>query len=107
MIELRSMPNDTPTPTRRGEQASVGEVVEFVKTYARQETVGPLKGAGRWIAFGAAGGTMKLAPVSAKTPSFSAETSMLTRSPARIACVPGMPCATAGCTLMQVAPGKS
>ena len=55
MIELRSMPNDTPTPTRRGEQASVGEVVEFVKTYARQETVGPLKGAGRWIAFGAAG----------------------------------------------------
>ena len=30
-------------------------MVEFVKTYAKQETVGPLKGAGRWIAFGAAG----------------------------------------------------
>ena len=49
------MSNDTTPVTRRGEQASVGEVVEFVKTYARQETVGPLKGASRWIAFGAAG----------------------------------------------------
>ena len=30
-------------------------MIEYVKTYAKQETVGPLKGAGRWIAFGAAG----------------------------------------------------
>ena len=37
------------------EPASIGDVVEFVKTYARQETLGPLKGAGRWIAFGLAG----------------------------------------------------
>ena len=37
------------------ESASLGEVIEFVKTYARQETVGPLKGAGRWLAFGVAG----------------------------------------------------
>jgi cytochrome c biogenesis protein CcdA len=29
-------------------------VIEFVKTYAKQETVGPLKGAGRWLGFGAA-----------------------------------------------------
>ncbi len=42
------------TPSRR-DQASVGEVIDYVKTYAKQETVGPLKGAGRWIAFGAAG----------------------------------------------------
>lgn len=31
----------------------MGEVVEFVKTYAKQETIGPLKGAGRWIGVGA------------------------------------------------------
>ncbi len=48
------MADETRTPSRR-EQASVGEVIDYVKTYARQETVGPLKGAGRWIAMGAAG----------------------------------------------------
>lgn len=42
-------------PAARRDQASVGEVIDYVKTYARQETVGPLKGAGRWIAMGAAG----------------------------------------------------
>lgn len=42
----------TSAPT---ETVSIGELVEFVKTYAKQETIGPLKGAGRWIAFGAAG----------------------------------------------------
>ncbi|HWL45773.1 MAG TPA: hypothetical protein VNQ73_22720 [Ilumatobacter sp.] len=42
-------------PPARTETASLGEVIEFVKTYAKQETVGPLKGAGRWVAFGAAG----------------------------------------------------
>ena len=42
------------TASRHEEPASVGEVVEFVKAYAQQETVGPLKGAGRWIAYGAA-----------------------------------------------------
>lgn len=49
------MSNDTPRATSRDDTASIGEVVEFVKTYAKQETVGPLRGAGRWIAFGAAG----------------------------------------------------
>ena len=43
------------SPPRSTEQASVGEVIEYVKAYAKQETVGPLMGAGRWIAFGAAG----------------------------------------------------
>ncbi len=43
-----------PPPTRR-ETASLGEVVEYVKAYAQQETVGPLKGIGRWIGLGAAG----------------------------------------------------
>ena len=46
-----------PSSTRR-ESASVGEVVEFVKEYAIQETVGPLKGAGRWIGFGAGGAAL-------------------------------------------------
>jgi len=36
------------------QDASLGEVIEFLKTYALQETVAPLKGAGRWLAFGAA-----------------------------------------------------
>ena len=49
------MVDDTPDTPSRSEQASIGEVVDYVKTYAKQETVGPLKGAGRWIAFGAAG----------------------------------------------------
>jgi hypothetical protein len=42
------------TPSRR-EQASIGEVVDYVKTYAKQETVGPLRNAGRFVGFGAAG----------------------------------------------------
>ncbi len=33
--------------------ASVGDIVDYVKAYAKQETVGPLKGAGRWLGFGA------------------------------------------------------
>jgi hypothetical protein len=34
---------------------SIGEVVDYVKIYAQQETIAPLKGAGRWIGFGIAG----------------------------------------------------
>jgi len=32
-----------------------GGIIELVKAYAKQETLGPLKGAGRWLAFGAIG----------------------------------------------------
>jgi hypothetical protein len=28
------------------------ETIELVRDYAKQETLGPLKGAGRWLAFG-------------------------------------------------------
>jgi hypothetical protein len=35
--------------------ASVGEIVDTLKAYAKQETLGPLKGAGTWLGFGAAG----------------------------------------------------
>jgi tRNA-5-methyluridine54 2-sulfurtransferase len=36
------------------ESTSVGEVVDYVTQYAKQETLGPLKGAGRWLGYGAA-----------------------------------------------------
>jgi hypothetical protein len=55
----------------------------------------------------ATGGTANEAPVSEKKPSFSADTSMFTRSPASIRRDPGMPWAISSLTLMQVAPGKS
>ncbi len=42
-------------PAKKRESASVGEVVDLVKDYAKQETLGPLKGAGRWLALGAVG----------------------------------------------------
>lgn len=62
-------PTDTPRPgsgpvagpprdrsrTAGDETASVGEVFEYVKEYAKQETLGPLKGAGRWLGAGVAG----------------------------------------------------
>ena len=48
----------SPPPNPRTEAASVGEVVDYVKRYAKQETLGPLRGAGRWIAMGAAGAVL-------------------------------------------------
>ncbi len=43
-----------PESSSKQDDASLGEVIEYVKTYAQQETLGPLKGAGRWLGFGAA-----------------------------------------------------
>mgnify|MGYP001823342294 CR=1 FL=1 len=42
-------------PRKRKERASIDDLIELLKGYARQELVGPLKGAGHWIAFGVAG----------------------------------------------------
>ncbi|MFZ4810598.1 MAG: hypothetical protein ACOYL9_04565 [Ilumatobacteraceae bacterium] len=42
-------------PRATSESVPIAEVIDLVKEYARQETVGPLKGAGRWLAYGAAG----------------------------------------------------
>ena len=36
------------------QDASVGDIVDYVKAYAKQETVGPLKGVGSWLAYGTA-----------------------------------------------------
>lgn len=52
------MRSEVPQSSRafgRGEAASVGEVLDLVKDYAKQETLGPLKGAGRWLALGSLG----------------------------------------------------
>ncbi|HUF96852.1 MAG TPA: hypothetical protein VMM60_01910 [Ilumatobacter sp.] len=48
------MAADISNTSKRQDDASIGEVIEYVKTYAKQETIGPLKGAVRWISFGAA-----------------------------------------------------
>ncbi len=34
------------------DDASVGEIIDYVKAYAKQETLGPLKGAGAWLGWG-------------------------------------------------------
>lgn len=47
--------SDDPKPVTPIETTSVRELIDYVTTYAKQETLGPLKGAGRWIAYGAAG----------------------------------------------------
>ncbi|MDA2966475.1 MAG: phage holin family protein [Actinomycetota bacterium] len=54
------MAEETPQTGRssaRRESAGVSDVVDLVKEYAKQETLGPLKGAGRWLALGSAGAT--------------------------------------------------
>src|SRR5262245_45335051 len=40
---------------RKKGDTSIGGIVDLVKDYAKQETLGPLKGAGRWIGTGVAG----------------------------------------------------
>jgi hypothetical protein len=40
---------------RRRRSASVDEVVDTVVAYVKNETVAPLRGAGRWLAWGTAG----------------------------------------------------
>ncbi len=42
-------------PARAGLSADLHELFDILKAYAAQETVGPLKGVGRYIAVGVAG----------------------------------------------------
>ncbi|MEO7372122.1 MAG: hypothetical protein ABI949_08005 [Ilumatobacteraceae bacterium] len=46
---------DKDNSASQGDPGSISQVIDLVKDYARQETLGPIKGAGRWLAFGAAG----------------------------------------------------
>lgn len=40
-------------PSSNGVDApSIGELVELVSSYARQQTLEPIRGAGRWLAYG-------------------------------------------------------
>lgn len=41
-----------------GSSASINDTVELVKQYAKQETLGPLRGAGRWIGYGLLGAVL-------------------------------------------------
>lgn len=45
-------------PPRPEEPTSIAGVVDMVKAYALQETLGPLRGAGRWLARGVAGAAL-------------------------------------------------
>ncbi len=54
-VTTTDRPDRALTDARSDEQVSVGDVVDLVKTYAKQETLGPLRGAGKWLGMGAAG----------------------------------------------------
>ncbi len=43
------------TPKKTTTIGQIPETVQLLKDYVRQETLGPLKGAGRWIALGVVG----------------------------------------------------
>lgn len=42
-------------PKKAASLGDIPETVQLLKDYVRQETLGPLKGAGRWIALGVVG----------------------------------------------------
>jgi hypothetical protein len=49
---------DKDKPVAKGDPGDIGQVVDLVKQYVRQETLGPIKGAGRWLARGVAGAVL-------------------------------------------------
>jgi len=49
---------DKDIPTSRRDSPDLGAVVDLVKDYAAQETLGPIRGAGKWLAMGAAGAAL-------------------------------------------------
>jgi hypothetical protein len=52
---LRTSPVSETETRKAASDNQIGETVDLIKAYVRQETIGPLKGAGRWIGFGVAG----------------------------------------------------
>jgi hypothetical protein len=61
MTVQQSSPPRVPAP-RPADQVqgptTVGGLIELIKAYARQETLGPLKGIGRWLAMGLIGAAL-------------------------------------------------
>jgi uncharacterized membrane protein len=53
-----------PAPRRPSETTTVTDAIELIKEYARQETIGPLRGAGRWVAYGVVGALLLAISVS-------------------------------------------
>jgi hypothetical protein len=49
---------DKDKPVSKGDPGDIGQVVDLVKQYVRQETLGPIKGAGRWLGRGVAGAVL-------------------------------------------------
>jgi hypothetical protein len=49
---------DKDKPASKVDPGDIGQVVELVKEYVRQETLGPIKGAGRWLGRGVAGAVL-------------------------------------------------
>jgi hypothetical protein len=49
---------DKDKPVSQGDPGDIGQVVDLVKQYVRQETLGPIKGAGRWLGRGVAGAVL-------------------------------------------------
>jgi hypothetical protein len=49
---------DKDKPVAKGDPGDIGQVVDLVKDYVRQETLGPIKGAGRWLGRGVAGAVL-------------------------------------------------
>ncbi|RPI21445.1 MAG: hypothetical protein EHM57_06615, partial [Actinobacteria bacterium] len=47
--------NDGDRKPARGSGNDITDTIQLIKDYIRQETIGPLKGIGRFIAFGLAG----------------------------------------------------
>jgi hypothetical protein len=60
LIERNPVTTESDEQTGRVEvvDTSIGGLVEYVKTYAKQETLDPIKGAGRYLGFGAAGAVL-------------------------------------------------
>ena len=52
---MADQPHSSPETRTNRDNVSIAELFDYVKTYARQETIGPLRGAGRWLALGTAG----------------------------------------------------
>ncbi|CAB4551110.1 MAG: hypothetical protein F2534_05710 [Actinobacteria bacterium] len=56
MADTPSTPESTTGATASAPPSvPIGEVIELVTNYAKQETLAPVRGAGRWVAYGIAG----------------------------------------------------